>query len=58
MKYARNCLISLRIRRKLFPNIDVEYIRYPDDTDFGRYFAKMTDALQRVRTPVCDARRQ
>ncbi len=36
---------------KLFPNIDVEYIRYPDDTDFGRYFAKMTDALQRVQTP-------
>jgi glycosyltransferase domain-containing protein len=36
---------------KLFPDIDVEYIRYPDDTDFGRYFAKMTDALQRVQTP-------
>lgn len=36
---------------KIFPGIDVEYIRYPDDTDFGRYFAKMTDALARVRTP-------
>jgi glycosyltransferase domain-containing protein len=35
----------------LFPNIDVDYIRYPDDTGFSRYFAKMTDALQRVRTP-------
>jgi glycosyltransferase domain-containing protein len=37
--------------QKLFPHIDVDYIRYPDDTDFGRYFAKMTDALQRVQTP-------
>jgi glycosyltransferase domain-containing protein len=36
---------------KLFPHLDVDYIRYPDDTDFGRYFAKMTDALARVRTP-------
>ena len=37
--------------RKLFPNIDVDYIRYPDDTDFARYFAKMTDAIARARTP-------
>jgi glycosyltransferase domain-containing protein len=37
--------------RKLFPHIDVDYIRYPDDTDFGRYYAKMTDALARVQTP-------
>jgi glycosyltransferase domain-containing protein len=37
--------------RNLFPHIDVDYIRYPDDTDFGRYYAKMTDALERVRTP-------
>jgi glycosyltransferase domain-containing protein len=36
---------------KLFPNIDIDYVRYPDDADFSRYFAKMTDALQRVRTP-------
>jgi len=37
--------------RKLFPNIDVDYVRYPDDTDFARYFAKMTDAIARVQTP-------
>ena len=37
--------------RKLFPNIDVEYIRYPDDTDFAHYFAKMMDAITRARTP-------
>jgi glycosyltransferase domain-containing protein len=36
---------------KLFPHLDVDYIRYPDDTDFARYFAKMTDALARVQTP-------
>jgi hypothetical protein len=35
---------------KLFPNIDVDYIRYPDDTDFARHRTG-ADAL-------CDARRQ
>jgi glycosyltransferase domain-containing protein len=42
---------SLADSRKMFPALDVEYVRYPDDTDFGRFFAKMSDALQRVRTP-------
>ncbi len=37
--------------RKLLPYLDVDYIRYPDDADFGCYFAKMTDALARVQTP-------
>jgi glycosyltransferase domain-containing protein len=37
--------------REIFPEIDVEYVRYPDDVDYSRYFAKMSDALQRVRTP-------
>ncbi len=29
----------------------IEYIHYADDTDFGRFFAKLTDALGRVKTP-------
>ncbi len=37
--------------RKIFTHLDIEYIRYPDDVDFTRYYAKMADALQRVRTP-------
>jgi glycosyltransferase domain-containing protein len=37
--------------REHFPNLDIEYVRYPDDTGFSRYFAKMHDALRRVRTP-------
>lgn len=37
--------------RKYFPTLDIEYIRYPNDDDFSCYFAKMADALQRVRTP-------
>jgi glycosyltransferase domain-containing protein len=37
--------------RAIFPHLDIDYIRYPDDTDFGRFFAKLTDALQRVETP-------
>lgn len=35
----------------LFPELDVDYIRYPDDIDFSRFFAKLHDALQRVQTP-------
>jgi glycosyltransferase domain-containing protein len=41
----------LQNSREVFPNLDIEYIRYPDDTDYSRYFAKMSDAMQRVRTP-------
>lgn len=34
-----------------FPELDIEYIWYPDDVDFSHYYAKMADALSRVRTP-------
>lgn len=37
--------------RSLFPNIDVEYLRYPPDERFSDYFAKMADAIGRVSTP-------
>jgi glycosyltransferase domain-containing protein len=37
--------------REAFPHLDIEYIRYPDDDNWRRYFAKMHDALRRVRTP-------
>ncbi len=36
--------------RQLFPNLDIEYNRYPEDVNFARFFAKMSDALDRVRT--------
>jgi glycosyltransferase domain-containing protein len=36
---------------KYFPALDIEYIRYPDDADLQHFYAKMMDALQRVRTP-------
>ena len=35
----------------IFPNLDIEYVRYPNDSDYSRFFAKMSDALSRVRTP-------
>jgi glycosyltransferase domain-containing protein len=35
----------------IFPNITVEYVRYPDDTNLNRFYCKMADALARVRTP-------
>jgi glycosyltransferase domain-containing protein len=37
--------------REIFPNLDIVYARYPDDVDYSRYFAKMSDALHHVRTP-------
>ncbi len=37
--------------REYFPNIDIAYVRYPDDTSLSRFYAKMRDALRRVSTP-------
>jgi glycosyltransferase domain-containing protein len=37
--------------REYFPNIDIAYVRYPDDTSLSRFYAKMHDALRRVNTP-------
>ena len=37
--------------RTFFPNLDIDYVRYPDDTGYPQYFAKMADAMRRVRTP-------
>jgi glycosyltransferase domain-containing protein len=36
---------------ELFPNLDLQYVRYPDDRNFSCFFAKMADALSRVTTP-------
>jgi glycosyltransferase domain-containing protein len=36
---------------EIFPNLDIDYVRYPDDTGYPRFFAKMADAMTRVRTP-------
>jgi glycosyltransferase domain-containing protein len=37
--------------RETFPHLDIEYVRYPDDISYSRFFAKMSDAVSRVRTP-------
>lgn len=37
--------------RRHFPNLDIEYVRYPDDRDFSFYFNKVADAVSRVTTP-------
>ena len=37
--------------RAVFSHLDIDYVRYPDDTGYSRYFAKMADAMARVRTP-------
>ena len=48
-----NVAVARRLEnsREEFPELDIEYVRYPDDTNYSRYFAKMSDAMQRVRTP-------
>jgi glycosyltransferase domain-containing protein len=37
--------------QKTFPALDLEYIRYRDDIDLKRYYIKMADVFERVRTP-------
>lgn len=37
--------------REYFPNIDVAYVRYPDDSSLGRFYDKTYNALCRVNTP-------
>ena len=37
--------------RSRFPNVDYDYVRYPYDATYSDYYAKMADALGRVRTP-------
>ena len=34
-----------------FPNLDIEYIRYPNDARYSDFYRKMADASARVRTP-------
>lgn len=34
----------------LFPNLDIDYVRYPDDASFALFYRKLADALRRVRT--------
>lgn len=36
--------------RGVFPLLDIDYVRYPDDRSYGDYFRKMADAAARVRT--------
>ena len=33
------------------PRLDVEYVRYPFDSSYADYYAKLADALSRVTTP-------
>jgi len=37
--------------REHFANLDIDYVRYPDDLDFHHFWVKMADALHRVTTP-------
>lgn len=41
----------MKDRARYFPDLDIEYLQYPDDRSFSDYFSKMADALRRVNTP-------
>ena len=45
---AASVLLSDRAK---FPNVNYEYVRYPPDRSYPDYYAKIADALGRVRTP-------
>ena len=36
--------------RSRYPHVDYEYVRYPYDAAYSDYYAKLVDALSRVRT--------
>ena len=48
-----NDRVAARIEggRQEFPALDLDYVRYPDDVNFSRFYAKLSDAVSRVRTP-------
>lgn len=37
--------------RVAYPHVDYEYVRYPYDAHYADFYAKVEDALSRVRTP-------
>ena len=37
--------------KTIFPNLDVEYLPYPDDATLTHFYHKMADASARIRTP-------
>ena len=44
-------VLTMLADKTRFPNIEYEYVRYPPDNSYADYYAKMADALDRVRTP-------
>lgn len=43
--------VLLEASEKLFPNLRITYIRYPNDASFSLFYKKMANATARVRTP-------
>jgi glycosyltransferase domain-containing protein len=37
--------------RTVFPHVDVDYVRFPDDVSFSHFFVKMATIADMVRTP-------
>lgn len=37
--------------RSHFPNVNYEYVRYPYDEDYSKYYAKVLDVLSRIDAP-------
>jgi glycosyltransferase domain-containing protein len=43
--------VASTVAEKQSQGLDAEYVRYPYDTDYAAYYAKLADALSRVSTP-------
>lgn len=48
---ADESIASLLAAGGSFPNIKYDYVRYPFDDGYPRYYAKVVDALSRITTP-------
>jgi len=43
--------VARLVRERPFTELDLEYVRYPFDSTYADYYAKLADALSRVKTP-------
>jgi glycosyltransferase domain-containing protein len=48
---GRDDTVAATVAEKKSQGLDVEYIRYPFDSTYADYYAKLADALSRVTTP-------
>ena len=49
---GHTAIVALLTRpARAFPNLDIEYVSYPDDGSYAHYYRRTADAAKRVTTP-------